>query len=582
MCPFVVRRVVAIARWRRRRAVVRCESNDGDIQVGWVRLTSADIVVIAVFAVSVAIPALRVRQPTARARVFIALGLFVLQVFVYLWRLRRRGDNWNRIDKALLRIDTQIESLRREFTTLVDTRDASTVALRDELAIVRSNALASEAVLQAKLEAALANAAQVDSLRERLLAAQTRAAAFEERSAMVQGGGAPGAAAAAAQPAVRALKDALLNVGKAFPTAGRILFDPPSSQDGQASLSIQPPRRGSMQWPDDVLGGTGQDVGLPDDGGFGTDHFDSKKGVQRDISAAKVETGRESGVGMENVTKASFSALRDAFGKRGGDESEQSEMGTTGGTVANDSNVVSDDDEAAGKEVTKTVDSAQGGKAAENKGETQSEERTTGGLGEVKIEKKLEEARELVKRGRRKDIGVGEAVQCFERAQRILGASMLTDNEVKAEYGNCLVLGAKIDMGGEKTEEKLRKAIEVLRECVERKWKYQQSVFNLGLAFCLLASLQEAPNCESLYEEACLCFDQLATINATSHLAFFNGALAYISRARIASRDAAYTREMYEMAEQRFSRALQLNADDVKSKIYLDECRLKLEEVNLN
>lgn len=479
-------------------------------------------------------------------------------------------------------------------SALDDARNAG-AAQAKELAGVRENALRDEiAALRRSME-------DVPALRERLLAAQARVGALEERITM--GAIVPVNNTQQGEPLApaRALRDALLTIGKTFPSAGRILFDPPVDQRPNTP-PLQPLQQPTpLAWPDDALraGEAGQepvDVGLPDDGGFGLDHFESGAGATGAMDNARP---------IENTSP--FSSFRGAFRNEGeernlmeqGESEVAMEVAREGGKVGGEqSDVLSAEDvlesgpdvgstEQAAVDYLKMEKEAQVAPSSEGKleemitAETVVEAAPRVDESTESVEDMLNAARELVKRGKRKEVELSEAVGSFEKAEEKLQQIITKDeNNVQArgEHGLALLAWARRDLGGDTTAGRLQNACTLLRSCVEKDGGNESWLFNLGLSLCLLASLQETPECEALYSEACEHYDALLAMNHKSRIVFFNGGLAYISRARIAesaeNRNVAI--DMYTKAGERFKSALELATDDVKCKTYLVECQEQL------
>ncbi len=433
---------------------------------------------------------------------------------------------------------------------------------------------------------------------------------------------------------------------------------PYSTPVGERSLPKHEENQQVMSWPDNVLD-SGSDVGLPEDGGFGTDHF----GPEEQSDAEIVEN--------KKLVQSPFSSLRGAFreipqlqnDEKGVDSNEHAPaermhvsddkvpseagslekedhglthqtditsraegapdvsplaapgVGTDNFDKVEGSNrtpVLVNENIVSLKETSNSVSSSlsqnsnsagfnsespdiseEGAKSQLSKTGENVEaspdsvpESTTPGSSESYepgLEQMLSEVRDLVKRGRRKDVGDIVSSRCFKDAVEILRAapdSWARSVPLMAEYGSALIAWARRDLRGENAENRLRQARGILTSCVEEEPENEGCLFNLSLCLCLLASLQDAPGCEELYKEACVYYDRLAGLNIKSRIVFFNAGLAYISRARLGqsskSPDQTYVFEMYKKASVMFSSALELQPEDSKSRLYLDECQEKL------
>ncbi len=462
-------------------------------------------------------------------------------------------------------------------------------------------ATARESAMKTELDTLRANANESNALRERLLAAQTRAATLEERITRNQESAlSPPAQQQQQIPGGKALRDALLNLGKSFPPAGKLLFDPVPDDVKPPPLEPRPleTRNNTLSWPDSALGPSKSDLGLPKDGGFGTDHF-ARKG---DTADDPFSTLRGAFNNEENALLQSESKVIEGKNRLQGTKEKVEESKGSGSTdkyldtlgkkepaVKGDENVVEESanntaemQEATVKpdptvEQDEVVDAPQDlvkgdNEQSEEAPEIKAEQESTGAAVTTEVtgvEARVAKVRDIVKRARRSE--KDDAERLFASAVELLEATPVRCTTVEAELGAVLLAWARRDIVADGAKGRLQRAVELLRANETG----EVARFNLALCLCMLASLETSPRCEELYGEACEVYD---TLEDRSRTVCFNAGLAYISRARITS-DEQLAKDMYTSAKKQFEDALKVAGEDVKSQTYLSECNLRLSEL---
>ena len=507
-----------------------------------------------------------------------------------------------------------------------------------------NNAIARENALKVELDSLRLSANESITLRERLLSAQSRIATLEERLSRNQESTVSNQQQQQL-PGGKALRDALLNLGKSFPPAGRLLFDPPQNSDDvrppsssieQRPLKIQ--SNATLNWPDAALNASKSDLGLPKDGGFGTNHFAKKQDTNSDPFSAlrgafnnednvlpqgevkvtegknRLEAAEQLGESMENEATESMEKL--AFGSNENvatESTEESAVESTkdvmvGSTVSylellekqesTAASVVNQDenttqngllsnntDEKIPEKVIESDESNEELQPAEvlkdsamnddvqasETPETTVQQTETMTKEVAGVEARIAKVREIVKRARRSD--KVEAERLFASAVELLEATPVQCTSVDAELGGVLLAWARHDIAADGAKGRLQRAAKLLRTSSD---SAEVTRFNLALCLCMLASLETSPRCEELYGEACDYYDMLEDRSRT---VCFNAGLAYISRARIAG-DPRLATTMYTSAKKQFEDALTVAPDDTKSRLYLNECEMRISELS--
>lgn len=195
------------------------------------------------------------------------------------------------------------------------------------------------------------------------------------------------------------------------------------------------------------------------------------------------------------------------------------------------------------------------------------------------VESLLSDAKQLVKKARRRGVAVAHAGTLFARAtEKYERAMEMSDGsaDVQSEYGSALLAWAKTNLSDNGAEERLARASKLLTATLASRGDDETILFNQGLCECLQASVQDVDEAEGLYRMACAHFDRLLELNSSSRIGAFNCGLAYISRARLSS---AKNSDLFEIARLRFLRAMELQPGDAKALSYYEECERQLENL---
>mmetsp|Transcript_23785 Transcript_23785/g.59110 ORF Transcript_23785/g.59110 Transcript_23785/m.59110 type:complete len:143 (-) Transcript_23785:807-1235(-) len=120
------------------------------------------------------------------------------------------------------------------------------------------------------------------------------------------------------------------------------------------------------------------------------------------------------------------------------------------------------------------------------------------------------------------------------------------------------------------------------QQVLDTKPDHEASLFNLGLALCLSASLKRGSESGELYIRAEDAYTRLTKLSPNSRIAWYNLALAAYSRATVteavhqSSPDSSSTEEalvlLYKSALESFKRVLVISPNDAKATQYAREC----------
>eukprot|EP00177_Eucheuma_denticulatum_P004193 GFKZ01007603.1.p1 GENE.GFKZ01007603.1~~GFKZ01007603.1.p1 ORF type:complete len:1125 (+),score=243.92 GFKZ01007603.1:225-3599(+) len=193
-------------------------------------------------------------------------------------------------------------------------------------------------------------------------------------------------------------------------------------------------------------------------------------------------------------------------------------------------------------------------------------------------------ASELVRKARRRGLAVSQSGRLFQSAVSKLEAAMELEEErwlTEGQLGATLVSWAKTNIGDGKARGMLERALELLSRSMEAGEEDEGVICSLGLCLCLLGSTSEAGKARGYYERACELYDGLLERNEESRVGYFNCGLAYISLGRLGKstqESESECREWLEKAEARFQRAAEMDPDDVKAQMYVEDCRREIAE----